>query len=109
LRNLKVLRLYFTFFQGFFLPAFLISLGGSAILFVWGMQAFMAVFWYKIVTMFVLYSFVKRYKKKEFFYYQNLGLSLLKLWSFALIIDMFLFITLIVVARKLVFFNLLLE
>jgi len=107
LGKLKTLRLLITFYQGFFFPSFLISLGGVATLFVWGMPAFMFVFWYKVLTIFMLYSFVNSYKKKEFFYYQNLGIGRLKLWGFALSADFFLFLALIIFHKKLLFFKLL--
>jgi hypothetical protein len=45
--------------------------------------------------------FINSYKKKEFFYFRNLGISRTLLWSFTLTLDMLLYITLLTLTYQL--------
>jgi hypothetical protein len=106
---MKKIRLLFSFYKGFFLAPLLISIASSALLFVWGMEAFTMIFWYKIATMLIIYSFINSYKRKELFYYQNLGIGKLKLWFFAYSLDFLFFVILISQSQKFSFFSFLLK
>lgn len=46
-------------------------------------------------------TFIDNYRKKEYYYYQNLGLSKTALWSSSLIFDFVLFLGLIIAAYQL--------
>jgi len=52
-----------------------------------GFLAVNVIFWLKISTSFIIYFFVKQYKKNEFYYYRNLGFSITVLWIITFGID----------------------
>jgi type III secretory pathway component EscU len=58
----------------------------------YGISSYSALFWLKIVTLGLIYYFVKKYKSKEIYYYQNLGISKTTLWVSTLAIDFCIFI-----------------
>ena len=95
---LKNLRLLFTFYQSFFVPSLLITLGCTALLYEQGISAFVYLFWFKIFTSAIFFWSVNTYKKNQYFYYQNLGLSKNKLWAFTLGLDLALLIILFSIA-----------
>ncbi len=66
-----------------------------SIIFAGGLKMFVAIFWFKVITLGILYYFINHYKHKELYYYQNLGLSKKFLWISTMAIDMLLFIMLI--------------
>lgn len=84
---MKKTRLLFTFYKSFFVPSFLITLSCAALLFNLGLSAFVYLFWFKVFTSAIFFWSVNTYKKKQYFYYQNLGISKGKLWSFTLVLD----------------------
>lgn len=98
---IKNIRILLTFYQSFFFVSFLITVACAALLFKLGINALVYLFWFKIFTSAVFYWMVNTYKKKEYFYYQNLGFSRSKLWVFSLSIDGVLFIISFVFALKL--------
>jgi len=57
-------------------------------------------FWFKAVTLGLTYYFINEYKSKEYYYYQNLGVSKSLLWAATLIFDFALFIFLITQVNK---------
>jgi hypothetical protein len=89
---MKKIRLLFTFYKSFFVPSFLITLSCAALLFNLELSAFVYLFWFKVFTSAIFFWSVNTYKKKQYFYYQNLGLSKSKLWSFTLTLDFLLLI-----------------
>lgn len=58
-----------------------------------GIRTFTALFWFKAITLGLIYYFVNSYKKHELYYYKNLGFSKLKLWIPLLIFDFTVFLT----------------
>ena len=66
----------------------------------YGFSAFFGLFWLKIVTLGLTYYFINNYKSKEYYYYQNLGLSKVFLWAVTLSFDFSLFIFLITQIHK---------
>jgi len=56
------------------------------------MRAFGALFWFKIATLGGIFYIVNNYKRKEYFYYRNFGLSKRKLWIPILTFDFLLFL-----------------
>lgn len=97
----KVVRLVWTFYRGFMPVSLIIT--GSCIWIFWrgGYSVFAVLFWYKVITTALIYCFINSYKKREYYYYQNLGLSKRKLWALSLAFDFSLFILLIIVACQL--------
>lgn len=98
---IKRIRILLTFYQTFFTASFLITIACAALLFELGINVFVYLFWFKIFTSAIFYWAVNTYKKKEYFYYQNLGFSRSKLWLFSLTIDGVLFIISFVLILKL--------
>jgi len=56
----------------------------------------MAIFWFKIATLGLIYYFINSYNRKAYYYYLNLGVSKTLLWVGSLGIDLALFIFLII-------------
>jgi type III secretory pathway component EscU len=61
-----------------------------------GMAIFIALFWLKVFSLAIIFYFMKVYKSKEFYYYQNLGISRVTLWVSAFVIDFSLFVFLLI-------------
>jgi len=61
-----------------------------------GMPFFVIIFWFKVISMGFIISFINSYRKNEYFYYQNLGISKTALWTGSLLFDFVLFLTLII-------------
>ncbi len=50
-------------------------------------------FWFRAVVMAIIFYFINDYKQKEFYYYQNLGVSKSFLWTAAFSLDTLLFLS----------------
>lgn len=61
----------------------------------YGMSIFSTLFWLKLSTLGMTVIFIKSYKSKEFYYYQNLGLSRTFLWVSTLGVDFILYLLLL--------------
>lgn len=57
-----------------------------------GWSTFVYLFWFKAVSLALSCYFVDIYRKKEYYYYFNLGLSKRLLWSVCLTLDAVLFL-----------------
>ena len=66
----------------------------------YGFSTFFALFWLKASTLALTYYYINSYKYKEYYYYQNLGISKTLLWAVTLIFDFTLFIFLIIETYK---------
>lgn len=97
---MRAIRIIFTFYKNFFFLSFILSLCCAIALHVNGIGIFALVFWFKVFTLGLIFYFIKQYKKKEFYYYQNLGVSKLFLWTTTLFFDMVLFIILLALTYK---------
>ncbi len=87
-----ILRSIFNFYRSFIFLSFIINV---ICLFVIGktdFNLFMLMFWFKVVAMLITFYFISDYKRKEFFYYQNLGVSRKLLWVSTFTFDIFLFL-----------------
>lgn len=103
--KMKPIRLILTFYKSFAFTSFLITFICLALLYGFGAKGIyiiQALFWFKIFTLAITVYFVNIYKKNEFYYYKNLGISKLILWIPILIFDfLFFLITIIVLASNL--------
>ena len=88
------------FYSSYFFAALVISCCCVYFYLLYGMEAFAFLFWFKVATLWLFYYFINIYKKKEFYYYQNLGISKKVLWSTTLTLDFVLFILLLIVGHK---------
>jgi lipopolysaccharide export LptBFGC system permease protein LptF len=99
---MKTLRLILTFYKSFAFLSFLITFiclwliyaGFKATKGVYFIQEY---FWFKIFTLAVIVYFVNVYKKNEFYYYKNLGISKLRLWIPILISDFLFFLISVII------------
>lgn len=67
--------------------------GACLILFLeYGYPIFVVLFWLKLATLALVFYFISIYKKKEFYYYHNLGLSKTVLWTATLGFDFLFFL-----------------
>lgn len=95
---MKTTRLILTFYKNFIATSLILSCCCAYALHINGMHAFALLFWFKVLTLGLTFYFIGQYKKKEFYYYQNLGISKLVLWVSSLSIDMLIFIALMAFA-----------
>jgi hypothetical protein len=94
-----LLRNLFSFYQNFASPA----LGLTAFL-AWASLRFenlrfMPVLGLKFLSYGVIFYIINTYKKKEFYYYLNIGISKRKLWGLTILFDFLLFLIAINLGR----------
>jgi len=97
----KTIRLIWTFYRSFALVSLLITMSCVKVIWETGFGWFGLLFWGKLATLGLLFYFINSYKHKEYYYYQNLGVSKVQLWASTLLFDFCLFLFLTVLAYKL--------
>lgn len=100
MRLFKAIAIIWTFYRSFILVSTLITTCCLYLFWENGLGIFAALFWVKMVTLAITFYFINAYKKKEYYYYQNLGISKVLLWTTTLIFDVALFIFLIIQVYK---------
>jgi len=100
MRLLKTVRLIWTFYSSFIFLSILITLCSLALFWQYGLSIFVVLFWFKIATLGLTFYFINKYKDKEYYYYQNLGVSKFLLWTTTLVFDFTFFIFLIIQVYK---------
>ena len=96
MRLFKTIPLIWSFYKSFLLLSLVITTCCLSIFWKYGFSAFIVLFWLKIITLGLTYYFINSYKNKEYYYYQNLGVSKVLLWTVTLTFDFALFIFLII-------------
>ena len=91
----KTIRLIWTFYKSFLFVSLLITTCCLCLFAKFGFKIFIGLFWLKIATMALTWFFINSYKSKEYYYFQNLGISKALLWTTTFIFDFTLFIFLI--------------
>jgi hypothetical protein len=61
----------------------------------YGFGIFTVLFWLKLATLTLVFYYIRSDKKREFYYYQNLGLSRSFLWTTTLLFDFCLYLFLL--------------
>jgi hypothetical protein len=97
----RTLRLLLTFYRSTIAFSLAVTLACSSILWINGLRSFVFIFWFKIITLAITAYFINSYKKKELFYFRNLGISRSSLWSFTLILDMLFYIAVLTLTYQL--------
>ncbi len=92
---LKTIRLIFTFYRSFLFASLIITFCCVILFWEYGFGIFTAIFWLKGITLAITFYFIHTRKAKEYYYYQNLGISKVLLWTSTLIFDFALFIFLV--------------
>lgn len=93
---MRTFRLILTFYKSFFFISLIISLICMYITYLQGFKALSSMLLVKSLSLGLIFLFISRYKRRDFFYYQNLGISKSKVWTSSLGLDILLFIVLIV-------------
>ena len=97
----KNIRLIWTFYKTFLLVSLLVTASCFGLFWEYGLSIFAILFWFKVTTLGIIYYFINNYKIREYYYYQNLGVSRIILWSATITFDIFLFLLFIFQAYKL--------
>jgi hypothetical protein len=95
LKFARTIRLLLTFYRGFFVPGFLITLICAALFREYGSDILFTLLGLKLGSMTLVFFFIRTNKGREFIYYQNLGLSRAFLWTATLLFDFFLYLLLL--------------
>ncbi|MBK6984040.1 MAG: hypothetical protein IPH32_04435 [Bacteroidetes bacterium] len=90
---MKTLKLALTFYRGFFFASLCITFLCLVVYKTWQAMPVMLVvlFWSKIVSYLFTFFHIKYTKRKEFYYYQALGVSKTALWMISLLLDFIIF------------------
>ncbi len=90
--NIKSIRIIWTFYTAFAVPSMAITLSCLSLNIESGLRLYSIIFWFKVATLSLMFLAVNSYKKHEYFYYYNLGVSKVKLWASTLSFDFFIFL-----------------
>lgn len=88
----KIARLAVTFYRYAITPSIIIGLACCYVLWKYGTGTLTGLLWLKMCTMALVVFFTQGYKKKEFYYYRNQGMSVVQLWTIVLLADFLIFI-----------------
>lgn len=97
---MKKLRLILTFYNNYLFVCSIITLCCVKIFSDYGVVTFSSLFWFKVFTIGIIGYFTHEYKAKEFYYYQNLGLSKRVLFVTTLGFDFFVFLMVLYLMYK---------
>jgi hypothetical protein len=100
LQILKTIPLLWTFYKNYCFLSALVTFFCVRAFWLHGFTSFTGIFWFKILTLGVTFFFVNQLKKKEYYYYQNLGIGKKLLWTATLSFDFVLFIILLILANQ---------
>jgi hypothetical protein len=98
--NMRTLGLIIIFYKSFAFLSLMITLSCMIITYTYGVETFTVLFWFKIFTLGLSVYFINSYKRNEFLYYKNLGVSKVFLWISTLLFDSSLFIFLLIITLK---------
>jgi hypothetical protein len=96
----KKIALIWSFYKNFIFLSLLITLICAFLLWEYRFVIFPILFWIKVATLGISYIFINSYKKNEYYYYSNLGLSRSLLWSGSIVFDLSVFILLMFITTK---------
>lgn len=100
--GMKTLRIILLFYKPFAFTSFFLTATCGVTIYYYGIIIFQVLFWFKLITLGMLYFYINSYKSNEFYYYKNLGLSRSRLWISVLVFDFcFFLISMIFIAIKL--------
>jgi hypothetical protein len=102
---MRAIKLITRFYSGIFLVNFLITLSCLYLVRFFGNHArtiITTLFWYKVITIVLIFYSTVFYRKHELYYYQNLGVSKLKLAISTSVFDVLLWLVLVSIAYKMI-------
>jgi hypothetical protein len=97
---MRTLKLITRFYSGIFLANFLVTLGCVYLMWLFNAHAIEimgVLFWFKIITIAIMFYGSIYYKKNELYYYQNLGVSKIMLGISTSVFDFLLWLSLIII------------
>lgn len=97
---MRTARLILTFYKSFAFVSLMITLSCLSIIYTWGIETFTALFWFKAITLGLIFYYIHSFKKDNFYYYKNLGLTKKLLWISSLTFDLIIFLILITITLK---------
>lgn len=97
---MRTIRLILTFYKSFAFASMMITLSCLSIIYTWGIDTFAVLFWFKIITLGLIFYYIHSIKKDNFYYYKNLGLTKKILWISSLSMDFIIFLILITITLK---------
>jgi len=100
MRSTKKIRLIVYFYRSFGLLSSLITLACMGLFWEYGFSIFSTLLWFKLATLFIIFWFIRSYKSREFYYYQNLGMTKLLLWGVTLGFDLLVYFTLLLQVNR---------
>jgi len=89
------LRSIISFYKSYAAPSLAITIICMFFTYKYGIGTFAFLFWFKISTLGLFFYYIMNYKRNEFYYYKNLGLSKMLLWVSTLSFDFILYISMI--------------
>lgn len=92
---IKKIRLIWTFYCSFIWASLAITTSCTYLFWAYDAKGFAMIFWFKVVTLGLIFYYINFTKSKEYFYYQNLGVSKKTLWVASLTFDFSLYIFLL--------------
>ena len=96
---MKPLRLILTFYKSYAFTSLLITFICLGLIYQFGAKAvelIQVLIWFKIFTLGVIFFSINKYKRNQFYYYKNLGISRITLWASTLSFDFLLFLIVII-------------
>ncbi|RAJ31087.1 hypothetical protein [Pedobacter cryoconitis] len=100
MKTLKILRLLLTSYLGLMAATLILSLVGIVAYRLMGVEFQPVIIWFKVITLGVVGYYLGNYKKKEFYYYRNLGLSKTFIWVCTFTFDLSLFVALLILIKS---------
>lgn len=82
----------FLFYRSFAAFSWIVTGASMAVIYQYGIHWITPMFWMKVLTLGLTWYFIKVYKRREFYYFKNLGASSKFLWISAFSLDLILFI-----------------
>lgn len=100
MKTIKILKLLLTFYLSVFVTTVILFLIGMVAYHFMGVEFLPVIIWFKVITLGIVGYYISNDKKKEFYHYQNLGLSKTFLWVCTFSFDLSLFIALLVLMKS---------
>lgn len=69
--------------------------------YMFGLGTFSMLFWFKVMTLGMIFYLNNSYKKNEYYYYRNLGVSKKLLWGWTLSFDLIFYLVLFILTLQL--------
>ena len=96
-----MLRHILKFYSSFAPAALIVTLACGYLYYTLGNNALVILIWFKLFTNFIVYYIIRQVREKKLYYYYNLHISKLRLWSVAFAADMLLLIFLLLIINPL--------